>query len=168
MAHTTLAHEEAVGKLKKMVNDVHICMFTTLTGACELHTRPMATAAVEDDATIWFFSDEFSDKTEELSREHTVYLLYAHPGKQTYVNIIGHCTLTRDKAKMDELWNPALKAWFPGGVNDPAICLLRVKAREAYYWNSNSNKMVVFLNMLKAIAAGEKYDEGETGKLNLQ
>ncbi|RFM28620.1 pyridoxamine 5'-phosphate oxidase family protein [Deminuibacter soli] len=170
MEHTVLEHQEAIAKLRKFAEDVNICMFTTLTEACELNTRPMATARVDDDATIWFFSNEFSGKTTEVqhSDDQTVYLLYAHPGKNIYVNLIGSCEIVRDKAKMKELYSPVIKAWFPDGLNDPDMCLLKVSAKEAYYWNSTSNKMVAFLHMLKAIATGEQYDEGETGKLEFE
>jgi general stress protein 26 len=50
--------------------------------------------------------------------------------------------LLKAVAKNWEYWF-ADRAWFPDGVDDPEICLLRVKVDSAYYWDSGTNKMVV-------------------------
>jgi general stress protein 26 len=72
-----------------------------------------------------------------------------------------------ERQKIEELWSPVVKAWFPGGVTDPALCLLKVATEEASYRDGSSNKFVVFYNMLKAIAKGETPDNGQFGELNL-
>ena len=68
---------------------------------------------------------------------------------------------------MKELWSSILKAWFPLGLNDPDIILIKVTPNEVNYWDSSSSTMVVLFNMLKAIATGKEYEEGEHGKINL-
>ena len=68
---------------------------------------------------------------------------------------------------MEELWTPVLKAWFPDGIDDPKLCLVKVITEDAYYWNNNASKMASFFNMLTAIEKGEKYEEGESGRLQL-
>jgi hypothetical protein len=83
------------------------------------------------------------------------------------VHINGFSESIRDKEKVKQLWTPALKAWFPDGIDDPNLCLLKVKVEEAHYWDSSSSKMVVFFRMVKAILKHEKYDEGETGALHI-
>jgi general stress protein 26 len=72
-----------------------------------------------------------------------------------------------DRKKIEELWNPLLKAWFPEGKDDPKLCLIQVVTEEANYWNSNSGTMGVYFKMLRAIANREKYQEGDVGKLKL-
>lgn len=158
MEYTVLQHQQATRKLKQFVEDVNICMFTTLTEACELNTRPMATARVDEDANIWFFSNEFRGNKAivDFSEDQTVYLLYAHPGKDVYVNLIGNCEVVYNRDKMKELYNPVIKAWFPDGLNDPDMCLLKVRAKEAHYSNNKAGKMKGYLNMLKAIVSSEK------------
>jgi general stress protein 26 len=79
----------------------------------------------------------------------------------------GTCTVVVDRARINELWTPTLKAWFPEGADDPKLCLLKVITDGAYYWNHSSSKMSVFFSMLKAIAKKEKIESGEVGKLNL-
>jgi general stress protein 26 len=83
------------------------------------------------------------------------------------VYVKGTCTVIVDRSRINELWSPTLKAWFPEGADDPKLCLLKVITDEAYYWNHSSSKMSVFFSMLKAIAKKEKIDSGEIGKLKL-
>ncbi len=153
--------------IKTLVKEVEICMFTTVDERGKVSSRPMATIHVDEDNNIWFFTNEFSEKIQEVSKDNAVNLIYSHPGKNTYINISGTCKIVVDRNAMKEFWNPMMKAWFPAGLDDPKLCLLKVMTSEAHYWNSSANKMVVFANMFKAIVKGEKYEEGETGSVKL-
>jgi len=159
--------EEAVNKFKQLVKDVNVCMFTTVNDDQDLFSRPMVTTEVDDDGNAWFFTNEFSEKIHEISKDNNVFLIYSNPKTNTYVNVKGTCTVVVDKARINQLWTPTLKAWFPEGSDDPKLCLLKVITEVAYYWNHSSSKMSVFFSMLKAIATKEKIDSGEVGKLNL-
>jgi general stress protein 26 len=159
--------EEAVKKFRDLVRDVNICMFTTIDDQNHLFSRPLTTAKIDEEGNAWFFTNEFSETLHDVSRDNAVYLIYAHPGKNVYVTVKGTCSVVLDKQKIKELWNPILKAWFPGGKEDPKLCLLKVVTEEASYWNSNAGSMGVYFRMLKAIANREKYSEGDVGKLKL-
>ena len=159
--------EEDVKKFKKLIEYVDVCMFTTLDDNYKLHSRPMSTALLDEEGNAWLFTNEYSEKIQEVSHDNTVYLIYSHPGKNVYVSVKGICSVILDKIKIEEYWNPLLKAWFPAGKEDPKLCLVKVITEEAHYWNSNSSKMAVFFKMLKAIAKKEKYTEEDTGRLKL-
>ncbi len=167
MTQTHLEKQEAVQKLTKLVNEVKICMFATVHEDYSVNSRPMQTIQVDDDGNVWFFTNEYSEKVEEVSKDNTVYLMYSDPGKNTYVHIKGKCAIINDKDKMKEFWSPMVKAWFPKGLEDPALALLKVNTAEANYWDSSSNKFVVFYNIVKAIATGDTPDNGEFGKLKV-
>ena len=162
-----LNSEDAVKKFRELVEDVNICMFTTLDDENNIFSRPMSTVKIDDDGNAWFFTNEYSEKIQEVSRDNTVNLIYAHPGKNVYVSVKGSCTIVLNKKQIQELWNPLLKAWFPLGIDDPKLCLIKVTTEDAHYWNSHSSKMVVYFKMLKAIANKEKYQEKDAGKLKL-
>ncbi|HEY5825172.1 MAG TPA: pyridoxamine 5'-phosphate oxidase family protein [Cyclobacteriaceae bacterium] len=158
---------EAIDKLRDLVNDVTVCMFTTVDDNGAVTTRPMTTIDCDEDGNLWFFTNEFGEKILEGCYDNNVYLIYSHPGKNTYFHVTGTSNVIVDRIKIEKLWKPILKAWFPQGIADPKLCLIKVITEEAKYWNSTSNKMVVFYNMVKAIAKKEKYEEGEVGTLNL-
>ncbi|MEJ7595469.1 MAG: pyridoxamine 5'-phosphate oxidase family protein [Planctomycetaceae bacterium] len=43
-----------------------------------------------------------------------------------YVSLSGRATLVQDRQLIEELWHEDLRVWFPEGVNDPLLSLLRV------------------------------------------
>jgi general stress protein 26 len=162
-----LENEEALKKLNELVDEVKVCMFATVNEDYTIYSRPMQTIKVDTEGNIWFFTNEFSGKVDDISKDNTVYLMYSHPGQNTYLHLKGICSVVNDRAKIEELWSPVIKAWFPKGVDDPALSLLKVDTSEASYWDGASSKFVVFYNIVKAIAKGEKHNDGEFGELNI-
>ena len=70
--------------------------------------------------------------------------------------------LTRQRTsqnKIEKLWNPALLAWFPEGMTDPSIVLLKVHVEEAEYWDSPSSAVVQVLGFAKAVLTGKHMDQ---------
>ncbi|MDB5202273.1 MAG: pyridoxamine 5-phosphate oxidase-related FMN-binding protein [Ferruginibacter sp.] len=162
-----MEQKEQLEKFRDLIEDVRVCMMITKSADGELAARPMSTSKVEEDGSIWFFTNEYSGKVEEINREHEVFLSYASPAKNTYLSFPGKATISNDRAKMEELWNPTMKAWFPEGLEDPKIALINVHPGDAEYWESNSSKVVFAFNVLKSLVTGKQYDEGEHGKLSV-
>ena len=127
----------------------------------------MFTSSIDDEGNVWFFTNEFSEKINEVSKDNIVHLIYSHPGKNIYVNARGSCTLVIDRKKMEELWHSSLKNWFPEGLDDPKICLIKVSTESAHFWNHASSKMGLLFQMISSITKGDQYKETEKGKLNL-
>lgn len=134
--------EEGQKKIRDVIEDIKTCMFTTTDEICNVYSRPMFTVKVDNESCLWFFTSEQPGSEWEINPEKQVTLVYSHPGKNSYMNVYGSCTLVHDKEKMKELWNPALKAWFPEGAEAPDVCLIRVCIDEAFYWDNSTNDMV--------------------------
>ncbi len=158
---------EAIKKLKRLVEDIKVCMFITNHNSDKEHTRPMYTIEVEDDGILWFFTDLRSIKVEEVSNDKLVHLTYAHPGKDSYLDTWGNAQIITDKALIKDKWKAMLKAWFPNGPDDPSVAILKVKPTECYYWDSETGKMVEFLKMAAAIVTGKRLADGAEVKLSL-
>jgi general stress protein 26 len=162
-----LQDKEALEKFTKLAKEINICMFITATNTDE-HTRPMATIDVEEDGTLWFFTDVRSIKVDEVRNEKDVHLTYAHPGKESYMDVWGTATVVTDKKQIQDKWSPIVKAWFPDGVDDPNLSLLKVIPKECYYWDSETGKMVQFAKMIVAAVVGNpKIAESAEGTLKL-
>lgn len=73
----------------------------------------------------------------------------------------------RDKSKIEELWLPELKAWFPKGVDTPDIALLKIKGQKAEYWDG-PNSMISHAVALIKNMTGQSTDMGENKKVNLK
>ncbi len=155
-------------KFIDMVSDASICMMITAEKDAEnLSGRPMAINEVEEDGSIWFFTKETSHLTDELEEDKKVSLAIISESKDTYMMIHGKAILSDDRSKMEELWKPILKAWFPEGLDDPDMKLICVKPDLVDYWDSDSNKMVQLIDMAKSIIQGKQFHGGERGKMDL-
>ena len=164
-----LQNEEALQKFKKLVEEVRICMFITNNRNDEHeHTRPMANVAVDDDGTLWFYTDVRSIKVEEVATDRDVHLTFAHPGKESYIDVWGKGTISTDRALIKEKWSPVVKAYFPNGEEDPNLALLKVTPTDVYYWESETGKMMQFVKMATAAVTGKPgIAKGAEGKLEL-
>lgn len=150
---------ENLNKLKTLIKNISIAMLSSIKDG-HIHSRPMATSEIDKDGTIWFFTKDNSGKIEEIEKNNSVTLNYTNMATNTYVTIIGKVELAGDKNKIEELWNPLLKAWFPKGAGDPEIGLLKFTPLNVEYWDGSSSKMVVLVNMIKSAITGKGYDTG--------
>lgn len=167
--HKDKYYEQAIAnfELSKKVKDIKICMLSTLDAAGKMNSRPMYTHQIQEDGVIWFFTGKDSKKVLEINSNPIVNLNYSDTKSDLYVTINGKATITDDQAKVNELWNEMLKAWFPEGVNDPNIALIRVEADEAEYWDTPNSAIAQLIGYVKATFTGKEYNPGENKKINL-
>ena len=163
-----MKHDDDIEKLARLIKGIRCAMLTTVDQDGTLRSRPMETQNTDFDGALWFFTDAGAPKVDEINREHEVNLAYADPHGNRYVSVSGTALVVRDKAKVDELWTPALKAWFPNGKDDPNIALLRVQVTKAEYWDAPSSTLVKLLGFTKAILTGKRYEPGDHEKLDVR
>jgi general stress protein 26 len=159
---------DSIKKLGELIHSIQFAMLTSTHADGSMHSRPMTTQQVEFDGTLWFFSGLNSEKVQELQANPQVNVSYSAPDDQRYVSVSGRAHVSRDRARMEELWNPLFKAWFPKGLDDPDICLLRVDVTHAEYWDSPSSKMVQLAGFIKSVVTGQRLEKpGEHEELDL-
>lgn len=165
---TQQARAEALNKLRELIMSINFAMLTTISKEGMLRSRPMATLQFDTQAgELWFFTADDSPKTDEIAHEQQVGLSYASPDKQDYVSISGRARLLRDRAKINELWTPMAKMWFPGGPDDPHLALLCVEIDAAEYWDSPSGMMVELYGIAKLALTGKPpHHVGEHAKID--
>lgn len=150
-------------KFKDYVEDINVCMFTTHTNNEELFARPMATADIDDDGNLYFFSDSSTDKHNEIKENSRVNLSYVDKDENTFVSVSGFAVPSDNKEKMKELWNPAYKAWYPDGLDTDGIELIVVRPETVNYWDGTSSRMVQLFKIAQAVVTGDQYDGGDHG-----
>ena len=161
--------EEAIDKMKSLVDDINICLFCTNLKSDNLATcRPMAAQKVCDQGNFWFFSEIFSEKNREIKEDGHVQLFFSHPGKNSYLVVNGDAEIIIDKQKTEELWTPLVKAWFKEGKDDPNISIIKVKPSAAYYWDAEGNKMINFLKMVASAVTGTNLVSSTEGNLSVK
>ncbi len=157
---------ESIEKFKKLTEGIDFCMLTTINGG-QLRSRPMSTQEMDENGDLWFFTSDATHKIDEIEADNRINVAYAKPDDNTYVSVSGGGQISKDREKIEKLWNPILKAWFPEGLDDPHLCLLKVSVEEAEYWDSPNSKIVQLYGFVKAMVTGEPAKGGEHGKVNL-
>ncbi len=158
------ATPEVIAKLWSMMKDTQFAMLTTDdTGT--LRARPMAASQSGFDGTLWFFTRASSHKVAEVGVEQHVGVTYAEPAKQNYVSLSGTAALVTDKPSIKEHWSEAIRTWFPKGIDDPDITLLKVTITAAEYWDAPNSAMVNAFGYVKAVLTGASPHPGENKKV---
>jgi general stress protein 26 len=160
-----MTREESLKRLKEIVEDTRIAMLVTQDDEA-LRSRPMHTAKIEEDHTIYFFTSKDSGKIDDIQSDRHVNLSYVNTGDQDFLSISGTAHTVTDQQKMEELWNPMMKAWYPDGLETPDLILLKVEPKEAELWSAASSKLVQAFQMGKAIVTGERYTSGVNEEIN--
>ena len=158
--------DDSVRKLWQLVGEIRIAMLTTEDNGV-LRSRPMECIQVEESGTLWFFTAASSPKIAEMREEREVNLSLVDKPNQNYVSLSGRATIVRDRAKAKELWSEEQRVWFPGGVDDPELALLKVKVEQAEYWDKPTSAMVAAQGLVRAVA-DETPDPGENEKLTFE
>lgn len=156
-------------KLREMVKDIDFCMLTTIDEDGALHSRPMSVnGEIDPNGDLWFFTSVSSHKVSEVARSPKVNASFADPENQRYVSVTGVAQVVRDRTKIDQLWRPQFKIWFPEGKDDPDIALLRITLEKAEYWDSPSSTISYALSFVSSLVTGKQPDMGENRKLEIK
>ncbi len=127
-------YDAALAKVGEIVSDVKFVMMTTMEKDGTLRSRPMVTMQLDGEGNLWFFTSRSSPKIAEAHQQ--VNLCYMRTAKQDYLSVSGAAELVHDKEKMHTLWSPWIKPWFPNGLDDPELALLKVSIMGVEYWDA--------------------------------
>jgi general stress protein 26 len=166
--HADLSGREAIQKIKELVEKAETCFFCTAgTTGDSSAARPMAVQQVDEAGNLWFLSADDSHKNQEVARNSGVTLYFQGSTHSDFLMLVGTATVSQDKAKIRELWEPVLKTWFTEGVDDPRITVIRVAPSSGYYWDTKHGNAVAGVKMLIGAAIGKTLDDSIEGKLKL-
>ena len=166
--HEDLSCASAVEKMKALAKGASTCFFcTSLQAAGGFATRPMSVQAVDDRGILWFLSASDSRKNEELRKDNKVQLLFQGSAHSEFMTLFGTATISTNKEKIRELWEPILKTWFTGGVDDPRITVLEIAPDSGYYWSTKHGRAVALAKMAIGAMTGKTLDDSIEGKLNV-
>jgi len=141
-ADMTHLSDEENKHIAGLIQGIKVAMLTTLGVDGSLRSRPMASLEAEFDGTLWFFTNAESLKVDDVQHEHHVNVSYVDCEEHRYVSISGRATLIQERQKLEDMWSPILNAWFPLGLSDPQLILLKVQADTWEYWDCQIATMV--------------------------
>ena len=166
--HADLSGAKAVERIKEMVKKAQTCFFCTSVPTGQSGgARPMSVQQVDEQGNLWFLSASDSHKNAELSIDPAVKLYFQGSAHSDFLQLYGTATVSRDAAKVKELWEPILKTWFTEGVDDPRITVIKFAPATGYYWDTKHGNAVAGIKMLIGAAIGKTLDDSIEGKLRV-
>ena len=162
-------HSEDFARLRELIEDIRIAMMTTVDADGTLRSRPLQTLRFAEDGALWFFTSASSPKVQEArDGGWHINLSYANLGKYDFVSISGKGELVRDRKLMEAMWSKWVEVFFPKGLDDPDLALLRVDIVKAEYWDAPGSALGRALAAAKALMSGDTSDHavGEHGRIN--
>ena len=140
---------------------------TLMLGAAGIYPRPMTAMAENARGPLWFFTASDTDFGKSLERGRSLQALAMLTSKdhELFAAVGGTLVRDRDPANIARLWNSWVGAWFPGGMDDPKVRLLRMDTSGAEIW-LNENSLFAGMRMLLGIDPKKAYrDSAATVRL---
>jgi general stress protein 26 len=165
-----LAGDAAIVKARQLLPSFRTAMLVTKgSEAGELHMRPMALQGdlATFGGTLWFFTDDRSVKVREIDREPRVSLVFQNDQSSRYLQLVGSATAVTDRAKMRELYTTAIRPWFPGGLEDPHLMLIRIDVTNGTFWETPGGMVHVLAAFTKSVVTGTPGQSGRAGTMDL-
>ena len=75
--------------------------------------------------------------------------------------------VVKDDVKVEKMWRPYFRAWFPEGVHDPEIVLVALRVARAEYWLVPRGLFGRWIDSARAMATGRLSRSGRHGVLDL-
>ena len=156
-------------KLWHLIKDMKFAMFTHRHPDGKLHAHPLTTQnrAIDENGMLYFFVSKATELGQRIQADGNVAVSYGDKGDDTWVSISGTATVSEDRQLKERLFNPMVKAWFPGGLEDPNLELIQVHIDHAEYWDIDDSKMTQLLKMATAAVTGKPPTMGKHKELTL-
>jgi general stress protein 26 len=157
---------EAVKKIREIVDHAQNCFFTTAVAVSgSSSARPMNVRQVDEAGNLWFLSANDSHLNLELAQDSSVKLFFQGSPHSDFLQLNGRAYISTDREKIEELWEPIIKTWFTGGVDDPRITVIKVVPNDGYYWDNKHGNIVAGIKMMIGAAVGKTLDDSIEGKV---
>ena len=162
----------SLDELWNLVEGIETAMLTTRRADGHLVSRPMATQKRSPGADFWFVTTTDLPKVAEISADSRVNLSYYKDRTREWVSISGDAEISRDRAKIRELWAPDWKIWISdeggerdGGPDDPRLVLIGVTAVSAHYMTVDKPKAAVLFEIVKSRVTGQTPEMGRVKEI---
>jgi general stress protein 26 len=112
--------------------------------------QPMTHFLDSEPGLIWFISSTDTALVQSLGMGEDAEYVAISEDHNVHVSMRGKLYHLHDAAKLDELWNPMVAAWFEGGRDDPRVALLRFEPEIADIWASSASSLKVGFEIVRA------------------
>ena len=162
-----MREKDSIGRVWDIIEKVGVCMLTTQF-AGGLRARPLETRPDRDAGVIFFVTDLHSTKEAEIEAKPDIGLVMFDTDEQAYLSITGRARIMRDLETTKAVWRKTDEVWWPGGPNDPYVCLLQIEPLTAELWDGPASAVAAAFEFAKAKLTGEEPKLGQNRKVTVK
>ena len=160
--------ENELEKFYAAIESIDTAMMTTRRSDGHLRSRAMANQKRAGGADLWFVCKDGTAKLDDLAQDPHVNLSYYRDSNREWISVSGTAIISRDRAKIAELYAPDWKMWFDeegdprhGTPDDPRMVLIGVTVHAAEFLEINKSKPVLLYELVKGWVTGTEPELGE-------
>jgi len=159
-----LSGDEAFQKVKELLAKFPIAFMVTIADG-NFTARPIGIVGdqAKFDGTLWFITDKRSRKVAAIEKGAMTTLLFQNDKEGAYLHLTGRAAVVEDRARLEELYTTLQRTWFPKGLDDPDITLVKFEVEEGNYWDSHDSYIRLALAFARSIVTGEPGKSGNAG-----
>jgi general stress protein 26 len=164
-----LSGASARNKIRELLPQFKSAMLIT-AGDAGVHTRPMGLLGQAGDfhGTLWFITDDRSRKVADLAASAHAAVAFQNDDAGVYLHLDGRAAQSHDRARLAQVYTPIQRTWFPAGLDDPHMTLIRFEVDRGEFWDARAGTLGVLVAFAKAVGTGTPGDAGDSGHLKLQ
>jgi general stress protein 26 len=165
----SLTGDDALEKLRELLANFPIATMVTVEPGGAITARPIGVVGDHDafDGQLWFITDKRSRKVQAIGAGATTFLIFEDHGKGAYLHLTGRAQVVEDRARLEELYTPVQRTWFPDGLDDPHMTLVRFDASQGEYWDQHNGMLRLLAAFTKSMVTGSPGSSGNTGTATL-
>jgi general stress protein 26 len=159
-----LTGDDALAKLRELLKDFPIAFMVTVSGG-EVTARPIGVVGdhAAFDGTLWFITDKRSRKVKAIEAGATTTLMFQNDKEGNYLHLTGRAAVVEDRPRLEQLYTTLQRTWFPKGLDDPDITLVRFDADEGSYWDKHDSLARLAFAFAKSIVTRTPGKSGNAG-----
>jgi len=150
--------------LAERVKGSRTTMLTMCDAQGQLSSQPMTVVEMDGDGYLWMLVNN-GGQTARMAPEgrgmDTVNLAFSDESHSTFTSITARATLVHDQQHKKDLWSVMARPWFPQGVDDPNLAVLRLEPIKAEIWDGPGSTVLRMIAMAASVVAGKPLGLGE-------
>src|SRR5690606_17470006 len=101
MSTENLNNQEAIEKLKDLVNSIDVAMMVTYPKDAQYpYMTPMSRQEIDDEGNIWYLISSESETYQNLQTDNKITLAFGDPGSYTFLSIDGIAAAYRVRSEV--------------------------------------------------------------------
>jgi len=155
-------------KFYASIESIKTAMMTTRRADGHFRARAMANQKRAVGADLWFVCMDGTAKLADLAADPHIGLTYYRDSNREWVSVSGTAIISRDRAKIHELYEPDWKIWFDddgdprhGTPDDPRMVLIGVTVHAAEFLEVDKPAPMMLFELVKGFLTGTQPHLGE-------